>query len=150
MRKEGVSNVLVISLLILVVIIAIVLVYVIIKGNILSSGEKNQESLTCLQDVDLKIISSCYEGNQIQIKVKNNNAFDYNAEFFILRIVRNGESVEIPTQWQSTLAGLETKTFISYADNPEEIEEGLFIPRIEKGKGFYCYGRALEFTLEQC
>lgn len=149
MKKRGVSQVLVTALVILIVIAAIGVVYSVIKMILYLSVEKTEDTFICLTDVDLSLINSCYSGNQIKFIIQNKNNFDYETDFFILKLNKQGNSLEIPTNWHSTLHGLEQKEFVADVDNPQIADSFIFIPKIKEEKG-YCYGQAITFKPEAC
>jgi len=150
MKRRGISGLIVIILLVLIAIIAFAIVYnLIISFSKEKTGEAG-EIITCLQDVNLQVIRACYSENEGQLRftVKNNNGFDYDTEFFILRVIKDGNTIEIPTNWHSTLKGLEQKEFIADIDNPQDADEFVFIPKIKQEQG-YCYGQAITFRPEK-
>ena len=153
MKKRGLSIVIVTILLILLAVISVSILSVFIKKNLSGSKEDISESLICLQEVDLDIIDSCYDGvsspNYVKFIVRNNKAFDYDTKYFKIQVIRGGETEEfsMPTLPDSILLGLEQKTFIVPVDSPQEIEKVVFIPKIRQEKG-YCYSQALDFKLK--
>ncbi len=108
---------------------------------------KTSETLTCLKEVNLRVTSSCHTENQIKLNIKNNNWFDYDTSFFTLQITRQGNTITVPTNWHSTLYGFEQKQFIVDIDNPYEIDQAAFIPKIKQEKG-YCLAQAVKFKPE--
>ncbi len=149
MGKRGVSSLIVVLLLILLCITLVIIFAVIFKGYIKESEGHAEEQITCIQNVDLSVVSSCYTGNNVKFILRNNNEFDYDTEFFILTVIRSGSTFEVPTNWHYTLNSFEQKEFIAVVDNPEEIEEAIFIPKI-KQEGGYCYGQAISFYPVSC
>ena len=149
MKKRGISQVLVIALIIMIVIVASVLIYNVIIMLIQEKTESGGETITCLTNVDLSLINSCYSSSQVKFTIKNNNNFDYETDFFILRVIKQGTTLDIPTNWYSVLKGLEQREFIADVDNPQTVDEFVFIPKIKEEKG-YCYGQAIKFKPEAC
>jgi len=131
-----------------VAIVLVFIVYNVVNMFIGSSSEKSEEAVTCLKDVNLEIVSSCYSESSIRFIVRNNNDFDYETDFFKIQIVKEGKSLLVATQ-PMTLKGLEQKEFSANLDNPADVNEFLFIPKIKQDKG-YCYGQAIKLTPNLC
>jgi flagellin-like protein len=149
MERRGISNILAVILLVLMIVVCVSVIYSFVKKDIKNENKKGDETLSCLQNVDLKLVSSCYTGNQLKFVIMNNNNFDYDTEFFILRVSKEGRTFDVPTNWHSILRGLEQREFIADISKPEEIEEAVFIPKIKEERG-YCYGQAIKFKPKQC
>lgn len=149
MKKRGVSSTIVVLLLILVCVTLIFIFAVFFKEYAGSSGKSAEEQIACIQNVDLSVLSSCYAENQLKFTLKNNNEFYYDTEFFILKITKDGSTIEVPTNWHYTLNGFEQKDFIADISNPEEVKEAIFIPKIKQDGG-YCYGQAISFYPASC
>ena len=60
MKKRGISGVMITVLLILVALASIVIFYAVAKNVVGDSTDEVSETSTCLLDVDLSIIDSCY------------------------------------------------------------------------------------------
>jgi len=149
MKKRGLTSLVAIVLLILIAIMAVFIVYNVVKIFIEKKTGEAGETLTCLTNVDLSLINSCYSSSQIKFTIKNNNNFDYKTDFFILRVIREEITLDVPTNWHSTLHGLEQKEFIADIDEPGKADEFIFIPKIKEEKG-YCYGQAITFKPDKC
>ena len=149
MKKRGLTSLVAIVLLILIAIMAVFIVYNVVKIFIEKKTGEAGETLTCLTNIDLSLINSCYSSSQVKFTIKNNNNFDYETDFFILRVIKQGTTLDIPTNWYSVLKGLEQREFIADVDNPQTVDEFVFIPKIKEEKG-YCYGQAIKFKPEAC
>ena len=147
--RKGVSNVIYSVLIIGIVFVSFLIVYNVVKMFTEKKTGEAGETITCLTNVDLSLINSCYSSSQIKFTIKNNNHFDYETDFFILRVIKQGTTLDIPTNWHSVLKGLEQKEFVADIDEPQDADEFVFIPKIKEEKG-YCYGQAITFRLEAC
>jgi len=149
--KKSFSGVITAVLLILIAIITVAIVYVVVTKVLSSSKQKAEEQVTCLTSIDLDILDSCYGADYIQFTLKNNNAFDYETDFFVLKVVRQGETLNlVPTVRPNSINGLEQRVFTADILDADKIEKLVFIPKIKEQAG-YCYGQAIEFIPErQC
>ncbi len=158
MEKRGVSTIITVVLLILISITAISVVYIVVKGVIINSKENVEQEVTCLTEVDLEIISSCYQvnlanpgsGEILKFTVSNKNNVNYGPDFFLLRVKRTEENfVEIPTSSNSELKAMETNEFFITVDRANKIGEAVFIPKLEEN-GKECYAQGISFNPTEC
>ena len=138
MNKKGISGVVAVVLIILIVILAVVIVWNVVNSAIKKSNEETEETMSCLKDVSLSIVSSCYSttSNQIRFTIKNNNGMEYDSDFLKLQIAKNGQNLDIPTTLFPKLGPLEKKEFVANVNNPENIEEAIFIPMVKESEGY--------------
>lgn len=156
MHKKGISKIITVVFLILLVFVVILIVFIVVKGIMNSSKEEVEQEITCLTEVDLAILDACYElsdvnsgDEKIKFILVNKNNFNYDTKYFLLNARRIGEdsAFGVPTNMPETLKGLEQRQFEAIVDNPQEIEEIIFIPKIKQEKG-YCYGQTIKFKVE--
>ncbi|MFH1501002.1 MAG: hypothetical protein ABIE22_03590 [archaeon] len=145
MRKRGNANLVIIVLLILIVVTASLALLLIIKNfNIYEEGEK----FSCLQDVDVTILSACYTNNVLQVEVKNNKAPAIGDFLLFLFNYQDGTSEKIPTPPRTVIGAYEQKTVYVAYNKP--ITEFYIIPRLQQG-GQLCYDNSPSYNdLEPC
>jgi len=145
MNKRGLSAIISVAISILIVIVIIILISSYLKKIPLKD---TQSKLNCVQDVEIQILSACYENNILKIKLKNKNDIILGDFFLITYFYNDGTSKIVPSSYLTSLQPYETKTILMpYHENLIKIK---VIPRIES-QSYLCPEQAPEFQpILQC
>jgi len=147
--SRGLSQVVSTVLIILISIMAIGMLTVFVFNVIKQQNiEEAQTALNCITDVDVKILSACYTGNLLKIKIKNEKDIIL-GDFFLIDIFYfDREKETIPTPYYTIVNAYESRDLIVPYLSP--IEKIKVIPRIES-TAFLCYDNAPEYSnIKEC
>ena len=149
--KKATSSLLIPILLVMTLIIAAVIIFNFEKGFVKNlQGEQGGDlEKACLSNVEAKILSSCYDGNnQITTTIQNIGVLVITSNS-IFRIDGNESCIAIPRPFREILP-FETQefSFITECNSPETIT---FVPNIEfNGENKFCDISSVSSKLEPC